>query len=387
MLSDLELLERLVRFNTTTRFSPLPLMDFVCDYLDHSKIRITRFDCGDGYENIYCETGPESVSGEGVTLCGHVDTVPADEPDWESDPWELSVRDGRMYARGCCDMKGFDSIAINTLRRSIDRDLTEPLALLLTHSEETGTIGAGHFVDQWPGGRVMPKQVLVGEPTSYDAVRAHKGHLTIDLTVCGAPCHTGFPHKGSNAITKSIDLMNALEDFRRSLVDERTPESHLFEEVPYPVFTISRILGGTAINVMPDRCTLKIGIRMLPGQDISRMLKRVHDVVLGAGFRLSDEGVSGDCIVDVINATPAFGLDEHDPFLGVVLEHARTSSPIGVNYGTDAGRLANLGCRCVVFGPGDISQAHRANEWISCDEFDRASSVVDSIIRKAATTP
>jgi acetylornithine deacetylase len=382
-LTDHQLLAHLIGFDTTTKLSPKPLMDFVCDYLEHPDIRITRFDCGDGYENVWCETGAPSSSGEGVTLCGHVDTVPALEPDWQTNPWELVIRDGRMYGRGACDMKGFDAIAINALLRAAREGVEFPFALLLTHSEETGTIGAGQFAEQWPAGRVMPSKVLVGEPTSYDAVRAHKGHLTIDLSVCGAPCHTGFPYKGINAITKAMPLLNALEEFRSVLSEERTPESELFEDVPYPVFTISRIMGGTAINIMPERCTLNIGIRMLPGQSIDAMVERVRKVVVDAGFRISDEGLPGDCIFNVVNATPAFGLAKDDPFLSVVLAHARSKAPIGVNYGTDAGRLEVLGCRSVVFGPGDITQAHRANEWISCEEFDRASAVVDSIVREA----
>ena len=382
-LSDSQLLARLVGFDTTTNLSPKPLMDFVCNYLDHSSIRITRFDCGNGYENLWCETGPQSVSGEGVTLCGHVDTVPAEEPDWKSDPWTLLIEDGRMHARGACDMKGFDAIAINAFLRKARAGTEFPFGLLLTHSEETGTIGAGQFVDQWPSDRVMPTRVLVGEPTSYDAVRAHKGHLTIDLTVCGAPCHTGFPHKGTNAIIGSIDLLVALDKFRHVLTQERTPESVLFEEVPFPVFTVSRILGGTAINVMPHRCTLKVGIRMLPGQSIDEMVARVRTVVEDSGLRISEECLPGDCVFEVVNATPAFGLDSDDPFLDIVLNHARSKGSIGVNYGTDAGRLAALGCRSVVFGPGDITQAHRANEWISCEEFERASGIVDSIVQEA----
>ena len=125
-------------------------------------------------------------------------------------------------------MKGFDAIAINAFLRKAREGVRYPVGLLLTHSEETGTIGAGQFVAQWPQSRIMPKRTLVGEPTSFDAVRAHKGHLAIDLTVCGAPCHTGFPHKGSNAITGSLDLIVALEQFRRQLVTERTSASELF---------------------------------------------------------------------------------------------------------------------------------------------------------------
>ena len=382
-LSDSQLLARLVGFDTTTRLSPKPLMDFVCDYLDHPEIRITRFDCGNGYENLWCETGPQSVSGEGVTLCGHVDTVPAHEPDWDSDPRELVEHDDRLHARGACDMKGFDAIAINLMRDAAEDTLDRPLGLLLTHSEEIGTIGAGQFVEQWPKDRPLPHQVIVGEPTSLRPVRVHKGHLTVRFVVGGRPCHTGFPHEGVNAIAAAQPLIENIEALRVALRDERTEESALFPDVPYPVLNVVRINGGNAVNIMPEFCTIDIGIRLLTRDQASGFLPRLKQTVTDSGLQIGDTPVPGTCTLTVLNHTPPFGTPGDDPFLATVMAESGVFRSEGVGYGTDAGRLEALGCRSVVFGPGDIAQAHRANEWMPVDEFERAPGILRSIIANA----
>ena len=381
--SNKDVLARLVGFDTTTCHPTTELFDWVCDYLRHPAIRCSRFDSGNGYENVWFETGPVCREGEGVTLCGHVDTVPADEPDWDTDPRELVERDGRLHARGACDMKGFDAIAINLMRAAAEDTLDRPLGLLLTHSEEIGTIGAGQFVEQWPKDRPLPHQVIVGEPTSLRPVRAHKGHLTLRIVVGGKPCHTGFPHQGVNAISAAQPLLERIEALRLELRDERTEESRLFPDVPFAVLNVVRIDGGNAVNIMPEFCTIDIGIRLLTRDQASGFLPRLKAVVVESGLKISDAAVPETCTLTVLNHTPPFGTPAEDPFLATVIAVSGAERSEGVGYGTDAGRLEALGCRSVVFGPGDIAQAHRANEWMPLDEFERAPDMLRSIISKA----
>ena len=382
-LSDRDLLARLVSFDTTSHRSPAPLFDFVCSYLADSSIRTRRMDCGGGYENVLFEAGPESRDGEGWMLCGHVDTVPAEEPDWSSDPLELVERSGCLHARGACDMKGFDAIAINFLRHRALNGFDRPLSLLLTHSEEVGTIGAGHFARDWPRERVLPRQVIVGEPTSLQPVRGHKGHLSFRATLTGRPCHTGFPHEGVNAIELALPMLDCLRGLREQLIEERTPESSLFPVVPHPVLNIVRVSGGSAINVMPASCVIDVGIRLLPGQSSDEFLPRLHQRMDDAGIARSEDAQEGHCHIEVINETPSFSTAADDAFLQAVCSVSGHPEAIGVNYGTDAGRLIPLGCRSVIFGPGDIAQAHRADEWIPIDEFERMPHLLGALIDDA----
>ena len=263
-LSDLDLMARLVSFDTTsaTRRPTRPLGDLVCDYLDHPGIRVSRFDCGDDQENLCFETGPESCGdGAGLLLCGHVDVVPATEPEWTGDPFIVRIEGDRAIGRGVCDMKGFDAVAINLMReRALAGGGSTPLGLLLTCNEEIGTVGAGRFVEQW-GDRPLPERTIVGEPTSERVVRGHKGHLSISIQVGGRGCHTGFPDRGVNAIERTIPVLEAIRGLRAEMVEERTGTSDLFPDTPHPVLTVAAIDAGSAINVMPDRSTLRVGAR------------------------------------------------------------------------------------------------------------------------------
>ena len=356
-LTDQDLLARLVAFDTTsaTAQPTTPLGDVVCDYLDIPSIRIERFDCGQQQENILIATGPECSAGEGLLLSGHVDCVPATESEWTSNPFELQVLDDRLVARGSCDMKGFDAIAINTLRRhAVSGELSEPLVLLLSCNEEIGTIGARKFVTQWEN-RALPRRTVIGEPTSLKPIRGHKGHVSFSIVVGGRGCHTGFPSSGSNAIEHAMPVLQAIKEFGEQLATERGEWSTLFPEVPQAVLTIASIHGGSAINVMPETCVIQLGIRQLPGQDVEELASRLLESVPGSrSVEKSEVAASGEgeVLIALVNNTPSYGLLSTDPFLAEVREIVGESPDLGANFGTDAGQLSLLGCASVVLGPG-----------------------------------
>ena len=398
---NLDLLARLVSFDTTSAHQrpTAPLGDFVQKHLDHPRIRCERFDCGDGRENLWFETGPPlTEEGRGLLLCGHVDVVPAEEPEWTGDPFTLRIleaSDGRRaVGRGACDMKGFDAVAIDLLRDFADRDsLEEPLCLLLTCDEEIGTVGAGRFVKQW-GDRPIPHRTIVGEPTSLRPVRGHKGHLSMSIEIGGRGCHTGFPDRGSNAVERALPVLAGLKQLREEMVEERREASPLFPETPFPVLTIASVHAGTAINVMPDRCSLRVGARLLPGCSAAEFLPRVAAAIRAEGMEVDlREGLEhpipdaangpgeNACLVIATNDTPSYAIPADDPFLAEVGGLVGIDEELGANFGTDAGRLAPLGCRSVVFGPGDISVAHRPDEWILVDELVRARGLLESLVR------
>jgi len=397
----LPLLARLVAFDTTSAHGrpTVPLGDAVCEALDHPAIRCERFDCGGGRENLWFETGPAcDESRRGLLLCGHVDVVPADEPEWTADPFTLRVEsagDGeRAIGRGACDMKGFDAVAITLLREAAERGgLDEPLGLLLTCDEEIGTVGAGRFVDQW-GDRPLPRRTIVGEPTSLRPIRGHKGHLSISIEIGGRGCHTGFPSRGVNAIERAMPVLDALRSLRLEMVAERTAASPLFPETPFPVLTVASMQAGTAINVMPERVSLRVGVRLLPGQSATAFLPRLVSAIESRGVTATlrdglehpipgPEDAPGEdgCLIVATNDTPAYAIDSDDPFLGEVRTLVGDDAEHGANFGTDAGRLTPLGCDSVVFGPGDISVAHRPDEWISVAELHRAKELLARLIR------
>ncbi|MFO0827210.1 MAG: acetylornithine deacetylase [Phycisphaerales bacterium] len=372
-LNDTELLARLVAFDTTSRKSNGALLDFLSEYVGGGSIRVERLQGCEGGENALFCAGRPCARGEGLLLCGHVDTVPADEPEWTSPPYRLVERDGKLIARGACDMKGFVALATNALVDLRDKPEAPPLQLLLTCNEEIGTLGAAAFARTWPRERSLPSRCVVGEPTSMRVVRGHKGHLSLKVIVHGVAAHSGFPHKGVNAIERAGAVVASLAVLRKQLAAERNAESALFPEVPFPVLTTARIRGGSAINVIPERCEIDVGVRLLPGMPSDVAVARVRETVEAVVPR---DGVE----VVILNDTPAFAASPDGPLYRELVGLTGQTQQFGVGFGTDAGRLADLGIECVVWGPGDISNAHRADEWMPRDEFESAARLLRQLV-------
>jgi acetylornithine deacetylase len=375
-LADAALLERLVAFDTTSSLSNLPLADFIADYLDRPGVRIERLPSESGTKaNLLVRAGPERDDGAGLTLSGHMDVVPAEEPEWRSPPFELT-RVGETYVgRGTADMKGALALAVNRLAGSDPARLRRPLALLFTYDEEVGTLGARRFAESAGPAPALPRDVVIGEPTSLRVVRLHKGMIRLQLDFSGRAAHSGYPHLGRNAIEPAARAIAALADLRLELESERPPHGEHFPEVPFAALNVGVVSGGSAINVIPDRCTVQVGIRLLPEMRADAMIERVRDTVTAAlpdePFRLTPLGES-----------PAMMLDEHAALHRELCGMVGQQGTESVAFATDAGWLQRVGLRCAVFGPGSIEVAHRPNEFLPIAEFERAGGVLDELIHR-----
>lgn len=379
-LSDVELLARLVSFDSTSHNSNLPIADAISDYLDRPGIRIQRNPSADGQKtNLVVEIGPETPADrDGLMLSGHMDVVPATEPEWQSDPFELVDRGERLVARGACDMKGFVALAVNAAVRWADcaDRLTAPLALVITFDEEIGTLGARHFVDTWPlADHPLPRRSVIGEPTSLQAVRLHKGHARGKLIVRGTPAHSGYPHLGHSAIEPMGRALVALSAVGEELRTERHDASEHFPEVPFVALNLARIQGGSAINIVPDHCLLEIGLRVLPGM-------KAHDVHVRLEAALQDVLGGEDWSYEIGDESPPMSLDDDHDLHRAVCDLAGQSETVSASYATDAGWFQEGGFDCVLYGPGDIGVAHKPNEWVPKDELARCRDGLDTLVRR-----
>ena len=268
VLPHASLLARLVAFDSTSHRSNLPIADFICNYLDRPGVRIERLPSADGEKVNLCITvGPEvdPLRRDGLVFSGHMDVVPAGEPGWNSDPFSLVDGGDRWVARGACDMKGFDALAINIAASCAGRSLRQPLVLILTYDEEIGTVGAHDFARDWPEDRPLPRRAVIGEPTSLEVVRLHKGHCKMRFTVRGQAAHSGYPHLGASAIEPAARAVGALADLRATLVDEACPQAEHFPEVPFVALNVGTIRGGRAVNIIPEACTVELGFSRAAG--------------------------------------------------------------------------------------------------------------------------
>lgn len=376
LLPDAELLRRLVGFDSTSRNSNLPIADFICDYLDRPGVHVERNPSPDGSKtNLVVRVGPEvdPATRDGLTLSGHMDVVPAEEPEWQSDPFTLRETADGYYGRGAADMKGFVALAVNLAARAEPARLRRPLVLVLTYDEETGTVGARHFAETWE--RPLPRATVIGEPTSLKPVRMHKGHTSFRLTFAGVSAHSGYPHLGRSAIEPAARTICALAELRQALENEVCPYREHFPEVPYVALNVGQVDGGKAVNVIPDACTVGFGFRVLPGMDAAPFVERVRRAVAEAAgdapFRLEQ-----------VNESPPLLLHESSEIYGAVCELVGQRETLSASYATDGGWLQQAGLECVIFGPGTIEVAHKPNEWMPKDEFARAAGYLERLLER-----
>ncbi|HEV7516589.1 MAG TPA: acetylornithine deacetylase [Thermoanaerobaculia bacterium] len=381
LLPDTELLARLVAFDSTSRNSNLPIADFLAGYLERPGVRLERNLSPDGTKtNLIAWTGPSAPEDTpagmrpGLILSGHMDVVPADEEGWRSDPFTLTAAGDRWVGRGACDMKGFLALAANLFSEVEPARLRAPLVLVFTYDEEVGTLGARQLHDSYPGGRALPANAIIGEPTSLRVARLHKGHLKLRVTLKGVSAHSGYPHLGVNAIEPAGRVVEALSGLRRTLEGEKPLYGELFPEVPYVPLNVGIIHGGSAINVVPDRCTVEIGIRPLPGMGSEELADRVRQAVHAAAAPLVPE-------VLVLCDSPPMLLDPEAP----ILRHLTglTGQEGGsVSFATDAGWLSRLGIDCAIWGPGSIEVAHKPNEYVPKAELAAARGMLATTVRR-----
>jgi acetylornithine deacetylase len=380
LLSDADVLRRLVAFDSTSANSNLPIADFICDYLDGPGVRILRNGSPDGRKtNVIALLGPEEGDGarRGLVLSGHMDVVPAREPEWTSDPFTLKETETSYVGRGSADMKGFLALAMNAFRRAGAAALRSPLALLFTYDEEVGTLGAQHFISSWSG-PTLPRSAVIGEPTAMRVVRMHKGHLKMAIRLRGKSAHSGYPHLGKNAIETAGHVLLALGELRRALEAERPSEAEHFPDVPFVPLNIGTIHGGAVVNIVPDRCVIEFGLRLLPTMSATAMIERVRAVI-------GRVVPAAELEFEMLGESPPLFLDARAEVHEAACALVGQGGSCSVHYASDAGWFQTLGMECILFGPGSIEVAHRPNEFLPKAEFHAAPAIIDRLIARFCT--
>lgn len=393
-LSDAALLARLVAFDTTSDRSNLELAEFLAGYLERPGVRVRLHPSPDGAKaNLVAFAGPALEDGDaaagapgdgdrpGLVLSGHMDVVPAGE-GWTSDPFTLTDAGDAWVARGSADMKGFVALAANLARAVEPARLRAPLALILTYDEEVGMLGARHLVESWDGlawREPLPRAAVIGEPTELAVVAAHKGHVKLRAVLHGKSAHSGYPHLGINAIEAGGRAIAALSELRRALAAERPPGAERFPDTPYPALNVGTVHGGTAVNVVPARCALEVGVRVLPGMDSGALAARVRAAVEAAA-------ATGDPAVEVgfepLAESPPLAVRPEAPVLAALADLTGRHGFEAVSYATDGGWLARLGLDCAVWGPGSITVAHKPDERIPKADLAAARPVLEALAER-----
>ncbi len=362
-----ELLARLVAFDTTSHKSNMGLVRFVQDYLADHGVAAHLIPTADGDKaSLFATIGPHDRAG--VCLSGHTDVVPVEGQAWTTDPWQLTARDGRLYGRGTTDMKGFLACALAMVPELVRAPLAVPVHLAFSYDEETGCHGVRPMIAEMGDRIPRPRMVFVGEPTSMQVVDAHKGPVRWSIDVTGRAAHSSMAHLGVNAITYAGRLLAEIDALAGELA--AMPPDTRFEP-SYPTLQVTLASGGTATNIVPVSAWLSAELRALPGFDMAAVESRLQAAAARLTSEMKVQAPETGITVRQTNAVPPFRADPSSEVVSLALKLAGGNETFAVSYATEAGFFQNAGAPSVVIGPGNIAQAHTADEWIAVSELDK----------------
>lgn len=362
-----EILSRLVAFDTESAKSNLALIDYVEGLLREEGVVFARAPNAAGDKAaIFATIGP-TIDG-GVVLSGHTDVVPVEGQTWTNDPFTLTEREGRLYGRGSCDMKGFAAIALAMIPEFKAARLARPIHILLSYDEETTCLGPRDLIARFGRDLPMPGACIVGEPTMMEVADAHKSISTYVTTVRGYEAHSSKPFLGANAIAAAAELTH---EITRMQARYEAGMTNARFDPPYSTVHVGILRGGTARNILAKEAMFWWEFRGLPGTQPDEAFRAfdayAQTVALPKLARFTqDVAIETRCEVEV----PGLAPDPGSRAEALALKLTRSNRTIAVSYATEAGHFQQGGVPTVVCGPGSIDQAHQPDEYIALDQID-----------------
>jgi acetylornithine deacetylase len=376
-----EILAKLVSFPTVSRDSNLALVDWVEGWLKGHGIAAHRFwNAERSKAALYAHVGPEAPGG--VVLSGHTDVVPVDGQEWSSDPWVLTERDGKLYGRGAVDMKAFDALALWAMAEAAKGGLKRPLQIALSFDEEVGCTGAPPMIDAMLGDLPKAEAVIVGEPSTMQVVTGHKGGIGFATHVKGYEVHSSIMHTGVSAIHEAAKLIvwaNEVNAANRAA--EPGPLAAVFDP-PWTTLHVGQIEGGTAHNITAGDCRFGFDFRIVPGESMedweARYRAKVAEVEAGMKAVRPEAGIAFEPYFRV----PPLQPEAHGAAEALARRLTGFNGQAVVSFGTEAGQFQERSYSAVVCGPGDIAQAHQADEFITIAQFEAGEGFMRRLLEE-----
>jgi acetylornithine deacetylase len=375
--ATLDILTRLIAFDTTSRNSNLELIAWVEDFLRERGIASRRVSNADGTKaNLYALIGPD-VAG-GVVLSGHTDVVPVDGQPWASDPWTLSERGGRFYGRGVADMKSFLALALAHVDAARAAPLKRPMVLAFSYDEEIGCLGAPAMIAELAAQANKPAAVIVGEPTSMKVVSAHKGVRSFTVEVTGREGHSSLPDQGVSAVMEALKLMALVAE----MGNEARGETHAHFNPPGPTMTIGKVEGGTASNILARRCSFIWDCRCPEQAQADAIEARFRAAAAQLDAEIKARAPEGGVSVTRRTNTPGLAVECESAAETLARALTGDNETRAVAYAAEAGLFQRAGIPAIICGPGSIEQAHQPDEWIERAQIEEGAAFMRRLIER-----
>jgi acetylornithine deacetylase len=377
-----ELLAQLVSFPVLGGESNLSIINWIRDYLNNLGVETHMVPNEEGTKaSLHCRIGP-AIDG-GIILSGHTDVVPVAGQDWDTDPFVLTDGgDGKLYARGSCDMKAFVACCLATTPDMVKADLKKPIYFAFSYDEEIGCLAAPELVqaisDHY---EETPAYAIIGEPSMLEPIVGQKGICIFETTVNGSAGHSSRIRQEVSAIHESARLVLWLENKMNELVSR----GHIDERFHPPHTSIhsGTFKGGIAANVIADNCVFHWDVRTIPmdsADDIFAEFEahcREREAELRKVF--PDFTISSKKHHPIV---PHLDTSEDAEIVAIIKELSQNDNLDTVAYAAEAGQFAEGGYPAVICGPGDIAQAHRANEFVAKDQLANGAKMLERLVQR-----
>ena len=380
-MNTINRLSRLIAFDTTSRHSNLALIHDCADYLESLGLKPwLAHNGGQTKANLFATIPAANGSTEGgLILSGHTDVVPTDGQAWQSDPYRADIREGRLYGRGSADMKGFIAAVLAAAPAMVQAGLKRPLHIALSYDEEIGCLGAPVMIAELQKRGLTPEHCIVGEPTSMRMVVAHKGIHTFRCAVHGKAAHSSLTPQGVNAIEYAAKLIVFINELAGRLKARHDTDPDY--DVPFSTLSVNTIAGGIAANIVPQLCEFEFDYRNLPHMspaDITAPIEAHIREVLQPQM----QAVDAACRIDMRHGENVPAMPEAEAALlhDLITQLVQDSSRLKVAYATEGGQFQQAGIATVICGPGNIEQAHKADEFVELSQLARCDAFLHKLI-------
>ena len=376
-----ELLAKLVAFDTTSAKSNLELIAFVKTYLDGYGVASTLIPSADGAKaSLFASIRPGSG---GIGLSSHSDCVPVEGQTWSNDPFKLKLRDGKLYGRGSCDMKGFLACVLASIPLFASRELKEAIHIIVSYDEEVGCTGVRPLIGRFGSDLPRPRVIIVGEFTNMSVIDGHKRLDAYRTVVSGREADSGLPQLGVNAFSFAAELIEEIDRIAATLASHEI--NNRFEP-PFSTLQVGTIKGGTAPNIVPNTCEFYWQVRSLPEAEPDFVLKRFKAYAEQTLLpRMQRVAPTASIEIQGRESVPAFLAKPGSVAVSLALALTGANAASTVSYGTEAGLFEEAGCPTVICGPGDIEQAHVADEFVETAQLDACMSFLSKLAEKLSS--
>lgn len=371
------ILSDLIAFPTVSADSNLDMIAYMAERLEDCGATVDLFHDDSGRKaNLWATLGPDRDGG--LVLSGHTDVVPVTDQNWSSDPFVMTERDGRLYGRGTCDMKGFLAATLAMAPAFAQKVTDRPVHFAFTYDEETGCVGAGHLVHALSKRGIRPRLAIIGEPTRMRIVEGHKGCFEYRTRFHGLEGHGSSPDLGVNAVEYAVRYVSRLLELKGEL-QQMAPKDSRFVP-PWTSLNIGAFHGGSVPNVIAPRAEVEWEMRPVRTSDADFVKAAIQtycdEVLVPAMQKVHPEaGIETETIGEVVGLDPAADNEARE----ILSALTGTNDTDLVPFGTEAGIFQTLGMDVVVCGPGSIEQAHKADEYIELEQLERCLKVLSAL--------